>query len=168
MASAPKKTAKPAAAEFVSLPGDIAEEVSQAAETAAEPVAEIESNVRAALEKGVAESRAALSKVKMTADETANSIEKSYYAARDGVIAINAKAFEALRTNAEANFDFMKAAFGVKSLADFIALQSEFARKQVDALTGQSRDLGALTQKTVTETIEPFKDQVAKSFKIAV
>jgi phasin len=168
MASAPKKAPKPAAEEIVSLPSDRVEEVSNAVEAASEPVVELGNDVRAVLEKGVAESRAVLTKVKISADDAANAIEKSYYAARDGVIAINAKAFDALRANAEANFDFMKAAFGVKSLADFIALQSEFARRQVDALTGQTKDLGALTQKTVAEAIEPLKDQVAKSFKIAV
>ena len=168
MASAPKKAPKPAAGEIVSLPTDTVEEVSHAVEAASESIDELGNEVRAALDKGVAESRAVLTKVKVTADDAANAIEKSYYAARDGVIAINAKAFDALRANAEANFDFMKAAFGVKSLADFIALQSEFARRQVDALTGQTKDLGALTQKTVAEAIEPLKDQVAKSFKIAV
>lgn len=168
MASAPRKGSKAEAAEAASVPAEIVEDVSHAIETAPEAVAEFESNVRAAIEKGVTESRAVIAKVKVSADETANVIEKSYYAARDGVIAINAKALEALRANAEANFDFMKAAFGVKSLADFIALQSEFARKQVDALSGQTKDIGALAQKTVSETIEPFKDQVAKSFKIAV
>jgi len=168
MASAPKKAAKVGTSELAPLPTDIVAEFSEAIEAAEAPVAELESNVHAAIEKGVTESRAAFARAKVSADETAHAIEKSYYAARDGVIAINAKAFEALRANAEANLEFMKAAFGVKSMADFVALQSAFARKQVDALTGQTKDLGALTQKTVAEAIEPLKDQVAKSFKIAV
>jgi phasin len=168
MASAPKKAAKFATSELIPLPTDIVAEVSETIEAAEAPVAELESNVHAAIEKGATESRAVFAKAKISADETAHAIEKSYYAARDGVIAINAKAFEALRANAEANLEFMKAAFGVKSMADFVALQSEFARSRVDALTGQTKDLGALTQKTVADTIEPLKDQVAKSFKIAV
>ena len=84
------------------------------------------------------------------------------------MIAINAKALEALRTNTEANFEFMKASFAVKSIADLVALQSEFTRKQVDAMSGQAKDIGALTQKTVADAFEPLKDQMAKSFKIAV
>jgi phasin family protein len=168
MASVPRKAAKFATSELVSLPTDIVAEVSEAVEATKAPVAEFERDARAAVEKSVAESRAAFASAKISADETAHAIEKSYYAARDGVIAINAKAFEALRANAEANLEFMKAAFAVKSVADFLALHSEFARSQVDALTGQTKDLGALTQKTVAETFEPLKDQVAKSFKIAV
>ena len=44
----------------------------------------------------------------------------------------------------------------------------EFARKQIDAITGQTKEIGALAQKVATETAEPIKEQVAKTFKIAV
>lgn len=143
-------------------------EAADVAEALVEPVAGMQENARAALEKGVAESRAVFVKAKVSADDAVNALEQSFTAAKDGVIAINAKAFEALRANAEANFEFMKASFAVKSLSDLVALQSEFTRKQVDAVTGQAKDIGALTQKTVADAFEPLKDQMAKSFKIAV
>jgi phasin len=134
----------------------------------AEPVAEMQQSIRGALEKGVVESRAAFVKAKTAADEAASAFEQSFSAAKDGALAINAKAFEALRANADANFDFLKAAFATKSLTDLIALQAEFARKQLQAMTGQTKDIGSLTQKAMTEAVEPIKEQVAKSFKIAV
>jgi phasin len=161
MAAAPKKNAAPPPA-----PARVVT-VSKAVETVVEPVAEIREVVRTALEKGVVETRAVFVKAKASADEAATAFEMSFTAAKDGVIAINAKAFDALRANTEANFDFMKASLAVKSFSDLIALQSEFARKQVDAITVQAKDIGALTQKTVANTFEPIKDQVAK-FKIAV
>ncbi len=171
MAASPKKnlapqTAPAAAAEPLS--DVLTPSVPEAAVEVVEPVAGMQESVRAALEKGVAESRAAFVKAKVSADEAANAFEQSFSAAKDGVIAINAKALEALRANTEANFEFMKASFAVKSLADLVALQSEFTRKQVDAMTGQAKDIGALTQKTMADAIEPLKDQMAKSFKIAV
>ena len=128
----------------------------------------MQESVRAAVEKGVVESRAAFVKAKVSADDAANALEQSFTAAKDGVIAINAKAMDALRANTEANFEFVKASFAVKSLSDLVALQSEFTRKQVDAMTGQAKDIGALTQKTIAEAIEPIKGQMARSFKIAV
>ena len=146
-------------------PAEAAEEV---AEAVTEPVAAIQESVRAAFEKGVADSRAAFVKAKVSADDVANAFEQSFSAAKDGVIAINAKALEALRANTEANFDFVKASFGVRSLSDLVALQSEFTRKQVDAITVQAKDIGALTQKTVVNAFEPLKDQAARSLKIAV
>ena len=175
MAASPKKnvapqTAPAAAAEPLSevITPTVAEAAAEVEEAVVEPVAGMQESVRAAFEKGVAESRAAFVKAKVSADEAANAFEQSFTAAKDGVIAINAKALEALRANTEANFEFMKASFAVKSLADLVALQSEFTRKQVDAMAGQAKDIGALTQKTVADAIEPLKDQMAKSFKIAV
>ncbi len=134
----------------------------------AAPVEEMQQSFRSALEKSVVESRAAFAKVKSRADETASALEVSYAAAKDGALAINAKALEALRAHADANFDFLKSVFAAKSLSDVIALQSEFARKQVETMTSQTKDIGALTQKAMADAVEPIKEQVAKSFKIAV
>ena len=134
----------------------------------AEPAAEVQQSVRTAVEKGVTESRAAFARAKSSMDDAANAFELSFAAAKDGVVAINAKALEALRANAEANLDFIKASFAVKTLSDLVALQSEFARKRVDAVSMQFKDLGALAQKAMVDSIEPVKEQVAKTFKMAV
>jgi hypothetical protein len=58
--------------------------------------------------------------------------------------------------------------FAAKSLSDVITLQTEFGHKQVKTMTSQTRDLGALMQKAMADAVEPIKEQVAKSFKIAV
>ena len=134
----------------------------------AEPAVEIQQSFRSALEKGVAESRAAFVKAKTAADEAASAFEVSFAAVKDGALAINAKAFEALRANSEANFDFLKALLAAKSLSDVIALNAEFTRKQIETITGQTKDIGALTQKAVTDAVEPIKERLARSFKIAV
>ena len=172
MATAPKKSA---AAQAVSATAPTDEAVAAAINAViptppevAEPAVEIQQSFRSALEKSVVESRAAFVKAKTAADEAASAFEVSFAAAKDGALAINAKAFEALRANAEANFDFLKSVFAAKSLSDVIALHAEFARKQVETMTSQTKDIGALTQKAMTEAVEPIKEQVAKSFKIAV
>jgi phasin len=181
MATAPKKSAAAqaasatptteAAAQAVTTPMEAAAPLNAVVPTPpdlAEPAAEIQQSFRSALEKSVVESRAAFVKAKTAADEAASAFEVSFAAAKDGALAINAKAFEALRANAEANFDFLKAVMAAKSLSDVIALHAEFTRKQVETMTGQTKDIGALTQKAMTEAVEPIKEQVAKSFKIAV
>ena len=137
-------------------------------EAFAAPAAEIQQSFRSALEKGVVESRAVFTKAKSAADETANAFEVSFAAAKDGALAINAKAFDAIRANADASFDYFKAVFAVKSLPDLITLQTEFARKQVETITSQSKDFGALAQKAMADAVGPIKDQMAKSFRIAV
>lgn len=144
-----------------------ADSVEQAAATVVGPVAEIQENVRTAIEKIVAEPRAAFARAKASADEAASAFELSFAAAKNCVTAMNAKALEALCANAEANLDFIKASFAAKSLSELVELQGEFARGRVEAMSAQVKDLGALAQKAVIETIEPVRDQVAKSFTIA-
>jgi phasin len=169
MAISPKKSAAgPAPAPVEPDLPDSVPSVEETMEAVVEPAVEMQESVRSALEKGVSESRAAFARAKASADDATNALELSFAAAKDGVIAFNAKALEALRANAEANLDFVKASFAAKSLTELVALQNEFARKQVDAVTVQFKDLGALAQKTAVEAFEPVKQQVAKSFRVAV
>ncbi len=168
MAVSPKKSVARTPASVEPDLEDSLPTVEEAMAAVVEPAAEIQESVRTALEKGVTESRAAFARAKSSADDAANAFELSFAAAKDGVVAINAKAMEALRVNTEANLDFIKASFAVKTLSDLVALQSEFARKQVDAVSTQVKDLGALAQKAMIETFEPVKEQIAKSFNVAV
>jgi phasin len=172
MANAPKRSpvslAVSAAAPVEAAVATVNSVLPSEAQVAAAPAAEIQQSFRSALEKGVVESRAAFAKAKTTADETASAFEVSFAAAKDGALAINTKAFEALRVNADANFNFLKAVFAVKSLPDLITLQTEFARKQVETISGQSKDFGAVVQKAMADAVEPIKEQVARSFKLAV
>jgi phasin len=171
MANAPKKSAVrlkvSAAAPVETVAAVKAAQPSEVKLTAAR-AAEVQQSLRSALEKGVVESRAAFAKAKSAADETASAFEVSFTAAKDGAVAINTKAFEAMRVHADASFDFLKSIFAVKSLPDLITLQTEFARKQVETITDQSKDFGALAQKAMADAVEPIKQQVARSFKLAV
>jgi hypothetical protein len=151
MATAPKKTALSATP---AAPGAT--------------LAELQGQLRAAAEKGLAETRSAYVTAKVAAGEAADALETSYAAARSGVAAINAKALESLTANVEANFDFVKSAFGVGGFADYVALQSEFASARLDALAAQAKAIGELAQKTALDSLEPIKAQVAKSFKLAL
>ena len=171
MASAPKKGAVAQAAVAVKAEPDLPNEfpgASEAVEAIVEPALEMQETVRNAIEKGVVELRAAFVKAKASAEDAANAFELSFAAAKDGVLAFNTKAFAAARANAEANLDFVKASLAAKSVSDFVTLQSEFTRKQTDAVVVQFQDLAELAKKTVVETLEPIKDQVTKTFKIAV
>jgi phasin len=167
MATASKKSA-PAQKVTVEAPAELVSTLARAPLNVAEPAIELEQDFRGTLERNVVESRAAFVRFKAAADEATSAFEVSLAAAKAGTLAINAKAFEALRANAEANFEFLKGALATRSLPDLIALQTDFARKQIEALTGNTKDIGTLTQKAVAETVDPIKEQFAKSLKIAV
>src|SRR5271156_6164868 len=111
MATAPKKSAAAQAVSAAAPVEAVAAAINAVMPTApqvAVPVEEIRQSFRSALEKSVVESRAAFAKAKTAADEAASAFEGSFGAAKDGAHAINAKALEALRANADANFDFLK------------------------------------------------------------
>jgi phasin len=165
MASAVKKAAFPAVAPIEELPEPKFEKV---AEAISAPATEMQANVRKVVEKGVAETRAAYAKAKTAAEEATGAFEASYSTAAKGLVAFNAKTLDALRVNAEANFDFIKSVIGAKSVSEFVALQGEHARKQAETISAQAKEIAALAQKVATESAEPIKSQVARTLKLAV
>jgi phasin len=165
MAAAVKKTASTAVAQIEELPEPKFE---KAAEAVAAPAIEMQANVRKAVEKGVADTRAAYAKAKAAAEEATSAFEASYSTAAKGLVEFNGKALEALRVNAEANFAFLKSAIGAKSVSEFVALQGEHARKQAETIGAQAKEITALAQKVATESAEPIKSQVARTLKLAV
>ena len=53
----------------------------------------------------------------------------------------------------------------MRSRSAFVELSTEHARKQLETLTEQAKQLAALGQKVTLATAEPFKTGVAKAFK---
>jgi phasin len=170
MATATKKpTAPTSAAESAAVVPPAPEpRIEKTAESLSAPMVEIQENVRRALEKSVADTRAAYAKAKATAEEANGALESSCATAAKGIVEFNVKALDALRANAEANFDFLKSVISVKSVPEFVALQGEHARKQAEAITVQAKEIAALSQKVAAESAEPIKSQFAKTFKLAV
>ena len=142
-------------------------EVAKMFEAPAKTMTEMQDKVRAMIEKGLSETRGAYAKAKSAADEANGALEASFVTAKTGAAEINVKVLEAFQASADANFDFVKSVLGVKSIADYVTLHGEFARKQIETLTGRTKELTALAQKVATESAEPIKTQVAKTFKIA-
>lgn len=131
------------------------------------PVAQMQETVRLAVEKGVAETRAAYARAKSTAEEATGALESSYSTAAKGLVDFNTKTLDALRINAEANFDFVKAVINVKSVSEWVALQSEHATKQVETINAQAKEIATLAQKIASDSVEPIKGQFIKAFRLS-
>ena len=129
-------------------------------------VAEAQGKVRSLVETGITETHSKYSQIKSAADEAAHAIETSYATVKNGAVQFNVRALETLSETANANFAFFKSVFGVKSPSDYVALQSEFARKQIEIITAHTKALSELAQKLAVETVEPIKAQVAKTFNL--
>jgi len=163
MAVASKKPSS-STVDFTALPQA---KIETAVEAVPASIDQMQENVRKAVEKGVADTRAAYAKAKTAAEEATGALESSYSTATKGVAAFNTKALDALRANAEANFDFVKAVINAKSVSEFVTLQSEHASRQVEAINTQAKEITALAQKIAAESVEPIKSQVAKTFSLS-
>jgi len=124
-------------------------------------------NVRAAIEKSLNETRARYSKTKSALDETTAAIETSMSAAREGVMQLNAKAIEAIKADAHAQFDLLTASVSAKSLSELVTLNTEFVRKRFEDATARAKTFSEFARKVADETASPIREQLGKTFKFA-
>ena len=118
-------------------------------------------------EKGTTQAKETYEKINAATTETANFIKNSYSTAVKGMQDYNNKIIEFAHANTNAAFDFVQKMSGVKSPSEFLELWTEHARKQVETLTEQSKQLAALAQKVTRTTAEPLKTGVSNPFNIA-
>jgi phasin len=128
------------------------------------PKVEMPAAFREFAERGVAQAKDTYEKMKAAAEEATDMLETTYSTASKGASDYGLKVIEAARVNTNAAFDFASEVIAAKSLSEVIELSSTHARKQFEALTTQSKELGALAQKVATETAEPIKNGMNKAF----
>lgn len=109
------------------------------------------------------QSKEAFEKISAATVEAANLIQSSCTTAFEGVQAYNKKLVEFTRANTTAAFDFVQELYGITSPSEFIELSTEHARRQTEALTGQTEQLRALAQKIALASTEPLKSGAAKT-----
>ena len=128
------------------------------------PKVEMPAAFREMAERGVAQAKDTYEKMKAAAEEATDVLETTYSTASKGASDIGLKVIEQARANTNAAFDFAGEIMAAKTLSEVVELTSAHARKQFEALSAQTKDLGALAQKVATETAEPMKAGVTKAF----
>ena len=118
-------------------------------------------------EKGTTQAKETYEKMTAASTEAADLIKSSYWTAVKGVEDYNSKFIEFARANTNATFDFVQKMSGVKSPTEFIELWTEHARKQVETLTEQSRELAALAKTAALSSAESLKTGVTGSLNRA-
>jgi phasin len=128
------------------------------------PKVEMPAAFREFAERGVAQAKDTYEKMKVAAEEATDVLETTYSTATKGASDYGLKVIEVARVNTNSAFDFAGEVMAAKTLSEVVELTSAHARKQFEALTQQSKDLGALAQKVATETAEPIKSGMNKAF----
>jgi len=129
------------------------------------PQFEMPGAYRELAEKGIAQAKQNYERVKAVAEEASELIETTYTTAARGASEYNLKLLEALRANTNANFDFARDLFAVKSASEAVELSSTHARLAFEALAIQSKELASLAQKVSNDTAEPLKAGVNKALR---
>ena len=161
---APPKSETPVVLKFPDVTKMV--DINKIVEAPLASLSEAQGKARSLAEAGLTESRAKFTQFKSVADEATSALETSFASAKSGAIEFNTKALEAMKATAEANFDFVKSVFAVKSPSEYVTLHTEYARKQIESLQTNAKAFGELAQKIATHSVEPIKAQVAKSFNL--
>jgi len=117
--------------------------------------------------KTTAQAKEAYGKMSAATTEAADLIKNSYSTAVKGVQEYNNKLLEFTQANANAAYNFAQNLSAVQSPSAFAELSTEYARKQIETLTEQTRQLAALAQKVTLATTEPLKSGITKVFNPA-
>ncbi|ABE38686.1 phasin [Rhodopseudomonas pseudopalustris] len=123
--------------------------------------------VRAFAEKGVSQARDSYSKLRDVAETNNGTIEAMFSTASKGATDYSAKMFEIVKTNTGASFDFAHSLFGAKTLPEVLEMWTSHAKKQVEVMTTQTKELTELSQKVAAEAVEPIKASASKLFTSA-
>jgi hypothetical protein len=116
------------------------------------PNVEMPAAFREFAERGVAQAKDTYEKMKAAAEEATDVLETTYSTASKGA--------------SNSAFDFAGELLAAKTISEVVELTSAHARKQFEAMTAQSKELGTLAQKLAAETTEPLKSGMSKAFKV--
>jgi phasin len=163
MASPRKSTPKSASTAAVPIETDPISVAESPSLTTDEPGREIPESTHVAAERSLESTRSAYDHFRSVTEKASGSFEMSYMAAAKGLQEFNAKAIDALKNNADATFELMKALMNVTTVSAAITLQTEHARKQFEALSRQTKELTEIATKVAAETTEPLKTSVAEA-----
>ncbi len=157
--------------EMPKTPMEAVEKMTESFETAAKEFealkfdAEVPESVRSMAEITVNQTREAYERGKEALDESIDALERSFDAAGHGATAFNRKLIDIAQRNLNSSFDFAKSLAGAKTLAEIVELQSAYIRSQFEVFAGQATEIQELTKKIASDTSEPLKDQMTKSFE---
>lgn len=116
-------------------------------------------------EKGMEQTKEVYSKLKSGAEDAQKTFESTYETARATGADLSLKAISAMRANADATFSHLEALVGVKSVSEFIELQTAWMRKSVESAVEQAKDLQAASTKAVEDVSKPVKTAFEKTMK---
>ena len=113
--------------------------------------------VRSMNEKTVAQTREVYNRSKDAFDASFSTLEGTFAAAGQGVVAFNRKFVDIAQRNVNTAFDLAKSMAGAKNLAEILQLQGDYWQKLCGNLTSQAEEVRALSSKVTAAASEQVK-----------
>ncbi len=126
----------------------------------------IPESVRAMAEQGLSKTRENYDRLKEAAESNNLAVEAALGNASIGVHAYLMRALDMAKSNAELSIDFVRDLMSARAVMDAVDLWNDYLRRQMEALTDQSRELAELGQKIAVDTVEPIKSSASKAMQI--
>jgi phasin len=123
--------------------------------------------LREMAETGAKQSKETFEKIGAATTEMAEVMTNCCSTALKGMQDYNSKVAEFTQANAKSTVEFVQSLAGVKSPTEFIQISTEHAKRQLETMTEQAKELAELTQQVTLTTTEPFKTGLAKAFNRA-
>lgn len=127
---------------------------------------EVPTAFREMAEKGVTQARETYDKFKEAAETTNGALESFYSTATKGANDFSSKLVEVARVNTNAAFDLASKLVGVKTMPEAAELLMAHGSKQIEVLSGQAKELAALSQKVAVDAVEPIRSSASKVFNV--
>jgi phasin len=116
------------------------------------------------LEKSLAQTRETQDKLLTVAQGAKEAMDQIVSSVMKGSADYRLKLIEMARTNANAAFDFAAQLAAAKSPAQVVELSQQHASRQVEVVTAQLKELTSLAEKVASDTAEPIRSNLIKTF----
>jgi phasin len=116
---------------------------------------DVPTQMRQFAEQSVAQARKAVDGFLTAAQTTASTLETQAASAQSGAKDVQSKAMSFAERNIANSFDFAQKLVRAKDIQEVMALQQEFLKSQMQAMTEQAKDLGAAAGKVAMDSAKP-------------
>ena len=116
---------------------------------------EVPEAIRDLMKMSIEQAKRAFDTFAATSEKTWKSLETSSQSARAGIKSLNEKIGDITRSNAEANFALALKLAESKDIAQAMELQSEHARKQMEAFGRQLEEIRDLATQVIQDSTPP-------------
>jgi phasin len=105
----------------------------------------------------------AYSRMKAVAEEATKTVESTIHSAQTGTMELGIQALEAMRTSTDLSLHHMEALFAVKSVSEFVELQTSFMRRQAEATAEQAKVMQDTARKLAETMAKPGAEAAEKA-----